>query len=91
VGRGGAGNMRTPSQEVGRDYPQTVNILNEHAAVQAEYEQQVKKHHAEANPIVCPSGFMSRNIDASPIYFSIPLEEAVLATYQAPALVLAAQ
>lgn len=51
VGRGGAGNMRSPSQEVGRDYPQTVNILNEHAAVQAEYEQQVKKHHAEANPI----------------------------------------
>jgi hypothetical protein len=83
--------MRSPSQEVGRDHPQTVNILNEHAAVQAEYEQQVKKHHAEANPIVCLSSFMSRNIDASPIYLSILLEEAVLATYQAPALVLVVQ
>ncbi|KAG2152775.1 hypothetical protein DEU56DRAFT_907952 [Suillus clintonianus] len=51
VGRGGAGNMRSPSQEVGADHPQTVTILNEHAAVQAEYEQQVKKHHAESNPI----------------------------------------
>lgn len=51
VGRGGAGNMRAPSQEVGKDYPQTVTILNEHAAVQAGYEQQVKKHHAESNPI----------------------------------------
>ncbi|KAG1884279.1 hypothetical protein F4604DRAFT_1574606 [Suillus subluteus] len=51
VGRGGAGNMRTPSQEVGKNYPQTVIILNEYAAVQAEYEQQVKKHHAESNPI----------------------------------------
>ncbi|KAG2143529.1 uncharacterized protein EDB93DRAFT_1088117 [Suillus bovinus] len=51
VGRGGAGNMRSSSQEVGRDHPQTVNILNEHAAVQAGYEQQIKKHHAEANPI----------------------------------------
>ncbi|KAG1733111.1 hypothetical protein EDB19DRAFT_1232200 [Suillus lakei] len=51
VGRGGAGNMRSPSQEVGKDHPQTVTILNEHAAVQAEYEQQIKKHHAESNPI----------------------------------------
>ncbi|KAG0696062.1 hypothetical protein DFH29DRAFT_240084 [Suillus ampliporus] len=51
VGRGGAGNIRSPSQDVGKDYPQTVIILNEHAAVQAEYEQQVKKHHAESNPI----------------------------------------
>ncbi|KAG1733346.1 uncharacterized protein EDB91DRAFT_640281 [Suillus paluster] len=51
VGRGGAGNIRTPSQDVGKDHPQTVTILNEHAAVQAEYEQQVKKHHAESNPI----------------------------------------
>lgn len=51
VGRGGAGNMRSPSQDVGKDHPQTVTILNEHAAVQAEYEQQIKKHHAESNPI----------------------------------------
>jgi len=51
VGRGGAGNMRAPSQEVGKNYPQTVTILNEYAAVQAGYEQQVKKHHAESNPI----------------------------------------
>lgn len=51
VGRGGAGNIRSPSQEVGKDHPQTVIILNKHAAVQAEYEQQVKKYHAEANPI----------------------------------------
>ncbi|KAG2029958.1 hypothetical protein BDR03DRAFT_1017703 [Suillus americanus] len=51
VGRGGAGNMRTPSLEVGKNYPQTVTILNEHAAVQAGYEQQIKKHHAESNPI----------------------------------------
>ncbi|KAG2066004.1 hypothetical protein BDR04DRAFT_1145115 [Suillus decipiens] len=41
VGRGGAGNMRS----------QTSTIRNEHAAVQADYEQQVKKHHAESKPI----------------------------------------
>lgn len=51
VGRGGAGNIRSPSQDVGQDHPQTVTILNEHAAVQAEYEQKIKKHHAESNPI----------------------------------------
>ncbi|OAX31583.1 hypothetical protein K503DRAFT_703520 [Rhizopogon vinicolor AM-OR11-026] len=51
VGRGGAGNIRSPSQDVGNDHPQTAIILNEHAAVQAEYEQQIKKHHAESNPI----------------------------------------
>ncbi|KAJ8592585.1 hypothetical protein M405DRAFT_888485 [Rhizopogon salebrosus TDB-379] len=51
VGRGGAGNIRSPSQDVGKDHPQTVTILNEHAAVQAEYEQNIKKHHAESNPV----------------------------------------
>lgn len=59
VGRGGAGNIRSPSQDVGQDHPQTVIILNEHATVQAEYEQNIKKHHAESNPIVCPSQFTS--------------------------------
>ncbi|KAG2031158.1 hypothetical protein BDR03DRAFT_973200 [Suillus americanus] len=49
VGRGGAGNMRSPSQEVRKDHPQTLSTLDEHAAVQAEYEQQVKKQHAESN------------------------------------------
>ncbi|KAG1884274.1 hypothetical protein F4604DRAFT_1919389 [Suillus subluteus] len=48
VGRGGAGNMRSPSQELVRDRPQTVTTLNEHAVVR---EQRVKKHHAESNPI----------------------------------------
>ncbi|KAG2356652.1 hypothetical protein BDR07DRAFT_1363970 [Suillus spraguei] len=52
VGRGGAGNLRSPSREVrGDHHPQTVTILDEHAAVQADYEQQAKKHHAESNPI----------------------------------------
>ncbi|KAG2356650.1 hypothetical protein BDR07DRAFT_1612949 [Suillus spraguei] len=41
VGRGGAGNMRS----------QTTTIRNEHAGVQADYEQHVKKHHAESNLI----------------------------------------
>jgi len=63
VGRGGAGNIRSPSQDVGKDHPQTVTILNEHAAVQAEYEQKIKKHHAESNPIVCPSDLMCCRID----------------------------
>jgi hypothetical protein len=76
---------------VGKNYPQTVTILNEYAAVQAGYEQQVKKHHAESNPIVCPSDVVCRNIDTSPIYISILLEEAALATYQAPVLVLVVQ
>jgi len=51
VGRGGAGNIRSPSQDVGKDHPQTATILNQHAAVQAEYEQNIKKHHAESNPV----------------------------------------
>jgi len=57
-------------------------MLNERTTIQTEYEQQVKKHDIESNPIVCPSNDMSRNIDASQIYCSILLEEAVLATYQ---------
>ncbi|KAG1794456.1 uncharacterized protein HD556DRAFT_435883 [Suillus plorans] len=78
VGRGGVGNMRTPSQDVGKDHPQTVTILNEHAAVQAGYEQQVKKHHAESNPIYSSgrggigniSGSRSRSQSRGPIVHS---------------------
>ncbi|KAG2031157.1 hypothetical protein BDR03DRAFT_1016354 [Suillus americanus] len=51
VGRGGAGNMRSPSRELVRDHPQTVSVLNEHAVVQVEYEQLVKTHDVEFNPI----------------------------------------
>jgi hypothetical protein len=87
VGRGGAGNIRSPSQDVGKDHPQTVTILNEHAAVQAEYEQNIKKHHAESNPVVCPSGFMSCHIDITP-HRSIPPDEAVLVIFLALAPVL---
>jgi hypothetical protein len=80
VGRGGAGGGRSSSPEDS----QTATMLNERSTIQTEYEQQVKKHHVESNPNVCPSNVMSRNIDASQIYCtsSILLEEAVLATYQ---------
>ncbi|KAG2066005.1 hypothetical protein BDR04DRAFT_1107492 [Suillus decipiens] len=50
VGRGGAGNLRSPSREVREDHLQTVDILSELMAVQADHEQQAKKHHAESNP-----------------------------------------
>ncbi|KAG1831458.1 hypothetical protein DFJ58DRAFT_736616 [Suillus subalutaceus] len=65
VGRGGAGNMRSPSQDLVRDHSQTVTILNEHAAVQAEYEQQVKKHHAESNSILSSGRGGLGNISSS--------------------------
>ncbi|KAH7921659.1 hypothetical protein BV22DRAFT_1107076 [Leucogyrophana mollusca] len=52
VGRGGAGNIRSPSQDVGaRDHPQTASIISEHASAQADYEAQLRKHHAETNPV----------------------------------------
>ncbi|KAG1884273.1 hypothetical protein F4604DRAFT_1574700 [Suillus subluteus] len=65
VGRGGAGNMRSPSQDLVRDHPQTVTILNDNAAVQAEYEQQVKKHHAESNPMLSAGRGGLGNISSS--------------------------
>jgi hypothetical protein len=73
------GRRRSSSPE---DYFQTATMLNERTIIQTEYEQQVKKHHVESNPIVCPSDVMFRSIDTSQIYLSILLEEAVLATYQ---------
>jgi hypothetical protein len=81
VGGGEAGDTRPLSQQ---GNPQTVTI---HTAIQEEHDQQVKKHHIESNPSVCLFDIMSRNIDASPSHLSIFLEEAVLETYRAPALV----
>ncbi|KAG2095849.1 hypothetical protein BD769DRAFT_1702283 [Suillus cothurnatus] len=46
--RDGASGRRPPSPE---DYFQTATMLNERTTIQTEYEQQVKKHDVESNPI----------------------------------------
>ncbi|KAH7909278.1 hypothetical protein BJ138DRAFT_1136676 [Hygrophoropsis aurantiaca] len=52
VGRGGAGNFRSPSQDIpSKEHPQTASIISEHATAQADYEAQLRKQHAEANQV----------------------------------------
>ncbi|EGO03164.1 hypothetical protein SERLA73DRAFT_69068 [Serpula lacrymans var. lacrymans S7.3] len=65
VGRGGAGNIRSPSRDIGPDHPQTASILSDHAAANADYERQVRKLHAEANPVHSSGRGGLGNISAS--------------------------
>jgi len=57
-GRGGAGNIRSPSREarVGPEHSQTSGILSDHANIETEYEREVLQRHAEARMEVHSTG-----------------------------------
>ncbi|KAF9219044.1 hypothetical protein BS17DRAFT_438850 [Gyrodon lividus] len=50
-GRGGSGNIRPPSPDL-ETFPLTAAILSQHVAAQAQYEQQIRKKHAESHVVV---------------------------------------
>ncbi|KAG8220611.1 hypothetical protein J3R82DRAFT_2864 [Butyriboletus roseoflavus] len=49
-GRGGSGNIQ-PSMSSLEAHPLTASILKQHSAMQAQYEQRVRKAHAESNVV----------------------------------------
>ncbi|KAH7884209.1 hypothetical protein F5I97DRAFT_1930421 [Phlebopus sp. FC_14] len=55
LGRGGSGNIRPPSPDLAT-LPLTAEILSQHAATQVQYEEQVRKLHAESRKLVRSSG-----------------------------------
>lgn len=50
-GRGGSGNIQQPTSGL-QAHPLTAFILREHDALEAQYEERVRKIHAESNVIV---------------------------------------
>jgi hypothetical protein len=49
-GRGGSGNIQPSTSDL-EAHPLTASILSQHNAVQAQYEQRVRKIHTESNPV----------------------------------------